>query len=72
MTYHITQEQFEGIIAMDHMPHVNLRKMMDFFYHADYKEDPEDTAEISVLQLHAQTFLLADQYDIPGLLSIAE
>jgi hypothetical protein len=68
----MTKEQFEGTIVMDHVPHVNLRKMMEFFYETDYDEDLQDTTDITILQLLVQMFLLADQYDIPGLLSIAE
>jgi hypothetical protein len=56
---------------MDHVPYVHLRKMVDFFYSTDYDEDLLEVANTSVLQLHAQMFLLADQYDIPGLLFIA-
>jgi hypothetical protein len=55
---------------MDHVPHVYLRKMIDFFYSTDYDEDLPEAADTSVLQLHTETFLLADQYDITGLLSI--
>jgi hypothetical protein len=55
---------------MDHVPYVYLGKMIDFFYSTDYDEDLLEAADISVLQLHAQMFLLADQYDIPGLLFI--
>jgi hypothetical protein len=56
---------------MDHVPHMHLRKMIDFFYSTDYDDDLSETANTSVVQLHAQMFLLADQYDIPGLLFIA-
>jgi hypothetical protein len=56
---------------MNHVPYVHLRKMIDFFYSTDYDGDVLEVANTSVLQLHAQMFLLADQYDIPGLLSIA-
>jgi hypothetical protein len=56
---------------MDHVPHVHLTKMIEFFYNTDYNENLSEAADMSVLQLHAQMFLLADQYDIPALLSIA-
>jgi hypothetical protein len=51
--------------------HVHLRKLVGFFYSNDYDEDLPEEADISVLQLHAQMFLLADQYDIPQLLLVA-
>jgi hypothetical protein len=57
---------------MNRVPYVHLKKMVDFFYSTDYDEDPPEVANTSVLQLHAQIILLADQYDIPGLLFIAE
>jgi hypothetical protein len=56
---------------MNHVPYVHLKKMIDFFYSTDYDEDLPEIANTSALQLHAQMFLLADQYDIPGLLFIA-
>jgi hypothetical protein len=56
---------------MNHVPFVHLKKMIDFLYSTDYDEDSLEVANTSVLQLHAQMFLLADQYDIPGLLFIA-
>jgi hypothetical protein len=46
---------------MDHVSHVHLRKLVGFFYSNDYDEDLPEEADISVLQLHAQMFLLADQ-----------
>lgn len=56
---------------MNHVSYVHLKKLIDFFYSTDYDEDLPEVANTSVLQLHAQMFLLADQYDIPGLLFIA-
>jgi hypothetical protein len=38
---------------MEHLPHVHLRKMIDFFYSHDYDDDPLEAANTSVLQLHA-------------------
>jgi hypothetical protein len=56
---------------MNHVPFVHLKKMIDFLYSTDYDEDSLEVANTSVLQLHAQIFLLAGRYNIPGLLSIA-
>jgi speckle-type POZ protein len=56
---------------MGHVPHLVLKQMVNFFYNMDYGHDLPDEADISPLQLHAQMFALADQYDILGLGAIA-
>jgi len=56
---------------MGHVPHFVWKQMVNFFYNMDYDDDLPDEADMSPLQLHAQIFVLADQYDIPGLSTIA-
>jgi speckle-type POZ protein len=56
---------------MGHLPHFVLKQMINFFYNMDYDDDLPDEADMSPLQLHARMFALADQYDIPGLSTIA-
>ncbi|PSN58851.1 hypothetical protein BS50DRAFT_538210 [Corynespora cassiicola Philippines] len=65
------EETFSGVIHMEHMSHIELERMVAFFYEADYVEDLPDGAEVSPLQLHVRMFALADQYDIPDLGMIA-
>ncbi|KAL5394092.1 hypothetical protein PMIN02_005289 [Paraphaeosphaeria minitans] len=66
------KEQSEGLIKLGHVPYEHLARMVEFFYHMDYSEKlPEGTQE-STLGLHAQMFALADQYEIPALLSMSE
>jgi speckle-type POZ protein len=52
---------------MEHVWHIELSKMVAFLYDFDYDDDVPDEADISLLQLHARMFALADQYDVPSL-----
>ena len=56
---------------MDHVHHIELKKLVDFFYSSEYDDCLPEEADISLLQLHARMFALADQYDIPGLSHLA-
>lgn len=53
------------------MPYLQLEKLVQFFYSMDYDEKLPVEAELSLLQLHAKMFSLADEYIIPDLLSVA-
>ncbi|KAF3031711.1 hypothetical protein E8E12_002363 [Didymella heteroderae] len=66
------KEQFEGVIDMGHVPYRLLERLISFFYNMEYDEAPADSSSESTLQLHAQMFALADEYDIPELLLRAE
>jgi hypothetical protein len=44
---------------------------VQFFYSMDYDEVIPVDADVSVLQLHARMFSLADKFEIPDLLSVA-
>lgn len=57
---------------MGHVPHHLLERLISFIYNMDYDEAPVESANKSTLQLHAQMFALADQYDIPELFSRAK
>ena len=52
---------------MEHVRHIELSKMVAFLYDFDYDDDVPDEADMSLLQLHARMFALADQYDVPSL-----
>ncbi|EUC39844.1 hypothetical protein COCMIDRAFT_41722 [Bipolaris oryzae ATCC 44560] len=65
------KEEFTGTIQMDHVHHVELKKLVDFLYSSEYDDSLLEEADISLLQLHARMFALADQYDIPGLIHLA-
>lgn len=65
------QEEFTGTIQIDHVHHVELEKLVDFFYSSEYDDCLPEEADVSLLQLHARMFALADQYDIPGLSHLA-
>lgn len=54
------------------MPHIELKKMVRFFYDMDYDDNLPEETDMSLLQLHARMFALADVYDIPGLRAIAQ
>jgi hypothetical protein len=56
---------------MGHVPHLELKRIVSFLYNANYDDDLPDGADISPLQLHAQMFSLADQYDISNLDTLA-
>lgn len=45
--------------------------MVAFLYNFDYDNDMPDEPDMSLLQLHARMFALADQYDIPSLGTLA-
>ncbi|KAJ6284636.1 hypothetical protein J3E71DRAFT_359388 [Bipolaris maydis] len=64
-------EAFTGTIQMDHVQHMELEKLVDFFYSSKYDDCLLERADISLLQLHARMFALADWYDIPGLSHLA-
>ena len=57
--------------------HLELKKMVQFFYSMSYDDDIPEVTEretaslISLLQLHARMFALGDRYDIPGLRDVA-
>ncbi|KAL6153465.1 hypothetical protein ACJBU6_08614 [Exserohilum turcicum] len=65
------KEEFTGTIQIDHVHHVELEKLVDFFYSSEYDDCLPEEADVSLLQLHARMFALADQYDIPGLSHLA-
>jgi speckle-type POZ protein len=49
-----------------------VKKLIDYFYTADYNENvdqpnTESHQRVSILQVHARMFALADKYDIEGL-----
>lgn len=67
----LDQEEFNGVIQMSHVSHVELGKLVTFFYQMDYSDDIPDGTELSSLQLHVRIFALADQYDIPNLATVA-
>jgi hypothetical protein len=48
-----------------------LHKLVQIFYSIDYDEAIPDDSDVSVLQLHAKMFALADKYEIIDLLSVA-
>lgn len=56
---------------MGHVRYIELKKLVDFFYSSEYDDCLPEDADISLLQLHARMFALADQYDIPGLSNLA-
>ncbi|EUC39645.1 hypothetical protein COCMIDRAFT_110964 [Bipolaris oryzae ATCC 44560] len=64
-------KEFTGTIQMDHVQYIELKKLVDFFYSSEYDNCLPEEADISLLQLHARMFALADQYDIPGLTHLA-
>ena len=45
--------------------------MVAFFYHLDYNDHLPDKSELSLIQLHARMFSIADQYEIPSLGGLA-
>jgi hypothetical protein len=45
---------------MEHVWHIELSKIVAFLYDFDYDDDVPNKAEMSLLQLHAQMFALAD------------
>jgi speckle-type POZ protein len=45
--------------------------MVQFFYSMDYDDTLPADADLSLFQLHARMFSLADEYMIPSLLSVA-
>ena len=57
--------------------HLELKKMVQFFYSMSYDDkilevtERETESPISLLQLHARMFALGDRYDIPGLMDVA-
>jgi hypothetical protein len=56
---------------MNHVHYIELKKLVDFFYSSEYDDCLPEDADVSLLQLHARMFALADQYDIPGLSNLA-
>ena len=56
---------------MGHLAHYELERLVNFFYHGEYSHDLEENVDISLLQLHARMFSLADQYEIPHLGALA-
>lgn len=65
------KETFTGVIYMDHVRNIELSRLVVFLYNFDYDNDLPDELGISLLQLHARMFALADQYDIPDLGTVA-
>jgi hypothetical protein len=65
------EEEFTGIIQMNHVNYIELKKLVNFFYDSEYDDCLPEDADLSLLQLHARMFALADQYDIPGLKTLA-
>ena len=57
--------------------HLELKKMVQFFYSMSYDDhipqvtEQETVSLMSQLQLHARMFALGDRYDIPGLRDVA-
>jgi hypothetical protein len=62
----VYQENFTGVIHMQHLSHLELRYMVDFLYDSDYAE-----TESCSLETHIRMFALADQYEIAALGSLA-
>jgi hypothetical protein len=62
----VNQEEFTGVIHMQHLSHLELRYMVNFLYNSDYAE-----TESCPLETHIRMFALADQYEIPALGSLA-
>lgn len=56
---------------MDYVPYIELKKLVNFFYSSEYDDCLPEDANVSLLQLHARMFSLADQYDIPSLSNLA-
>ena len=71
------QETSTGVIEMVDISHLELKKMVQFFYSMSYDDDiPEVTERETVslsspLQLYVRMFALGDRYDIPGLRDVA-
>jgi hypothetical protein len=56
---------------MNDVPFLFLDRLVQFLYNMDYDEVMPLDADLSVLQLHARMFALADKYEISDLLSVA-
>jgi hypothetical protein len=56
---------------VNHVPHAQLEKLVQYLYSTDYNEIIPTVAETSLFQLHARMFSLADAYDIPKLRTVA-
>jgi len=65
------KETTTGIIELpDDDPKI-VQLMLSFFYTTDYEMDFKE-APGRILQMHVQTFTLADKYDVPALMSLAK
>jgi hypothetical protein len=53
------------------VPFLLLDRLVQFFYNMDYDEVLPLYADVTILQLHARMFALADKYEIPDLPSVA-
>ncbi|KAL1969767.1 hypothetical protein VTN77DRAFT_7276 [Rasamsonia byssochlamydoides] len=66
------KEASSGVYEMNEDSLPMVRKLIDYFYTADYDQnvesaDTECAPPISALQIHVRMFVLADKYDIEGL-----
>jgi hypothetical protein len=64
-------EESTGVIDLNEVPHLFLEKLVQFFHNMDYDDGIPLDADVSVLQLHARIFALADKYEILDLDSVA-
>lgn len=69
---YVMQEQSEGIIDMGHVPYKQLERLVSFFYKMDYNEALAEGERGTPLQIHAQMFALADEYEIADMLLKAQ
>jgi speckle-type POZ protein len=70
---HLLQEAHTGIIDLDDDDPVPVEVMLKYFYTGKYNE-PIDESKGMRFQLHVQvlTYNLADKYDVPTLMGLAE
>jgi len=66
------KEALSGVYIMEEDSLPMIKKLIDYFYTADYNENvdqpnTESHQRVSILQVHARMFALADKYDIGGL-----
>lgn len=61
-----------GIYVFVDLSRILVEKLVSFFYTADYNDSLDSSdANLSVLQLHARMFALAEQYCIDDLRSLS-
>jgi speckle-type POZ protein len=70
---HLLQEAHTGVIDLDEDDPVPVEVMLNYFYTGKYNEPINESKDLLLqLQVQVLTYNLADKYDVPTLMELAE